>query len=149
LLHGEIHLGRAETPEGPGEDVVSVHSQAVAVDVVHLVGTAALNRGPPGHPGGHRGVGATIGDEVGLDRVDLLPFDAHLVAEFVGMPLVALLHGPFPFVGHLNRLSAEGAGQGGPGADDGDGVVFAAEAPAHRCSDHFHFCEGPAQHGRR
>jgi len=118
--------------------------------VGHPVGAAALHRGAPRHPRRHRAVGAAVGDNAHRHRLDAaVAGQAHPVVQPVRMALVALAHRPLPVVGQLHRPAGEPRRQGGAGADDGGGVVFAAEAAAHGDGADLHVGQRHAEQRRR
>ena len=69
-LGGELGLRRAEAAKRAGGDVVGVDDVAIDRDVRDLVAAGGEQRGDLGHLGAGRGVGAAVGEHLGLDGRD-------------------------------------------------------------------------------
>src|SRR5438105_3185822 len=70
-LGGELRLGRAEAAERTAGHVVGVDRAAVERNVGDLVAATGEQRGDLDHFDAGRGIGAAIGDDLGLDGGDL------------------------------------------------------------------------------
>jgi len=84
-----LRLGRAEAAERTAGHVVGVDRAAVERNVGDLVAATGEQRGDLDHFDAGRGIGAAIGDDLGLDGGDLtVPRDRPTAAETHGMSLV-------------------------------------------------------------
>jgi len=128
-LVGEIGLERAEAPHGAGEGVVGVNALCVHMDVGDPVRAGRGDRRVVDDPDGQVGVGAAVGQEVGLQGRDpSVPRYACFVPHDVGVPLSVGEDGFLPFV-----FQAHGPPRlpGQQPQEDLDGhVLFAPEAAA-------------------
>ena len=69
-LGGELRLGRAEATERARRDVVGVDGVAIHADVGDLVAAGGEERRHLRHLDAGGGVGAAVGDHLGLDGGD-------------------------------------------------------------------------------
>ncbi len=69
-LGGELRLGRAEAAERATRDVVGVDGVAIHADVGDLVAAGGEERGDLRHLDAGGGIGAAVGDDLGLDGGD-------------------------------------------------------------------------------